>query len=190
METILLEEIATDVRLPITKEQFLNWSPDNGLLFEFDNGFAEPTTGMKKEERYLVRNIQRAFRKTVSFAQDAMLLEETDVWLTNHQKRIPDIAFFTNRQINDSATGSDEPVPMFVVEIISPTDKTDKVERKVLEYFQAGVQIIWHIYPALNMVRVISSPRLASSFFDDDAFSAAPVLPDLQLTVSDLFRVE
>ncbi len=189
METVLLDENPVTSRLPMTKEQFLNWSPDTGLLFEFENGFAEPTTGMKKEERYLVINIQDRFSQTNAYKLGSRLLPETDCWLTANQMRRPDVALFTKAQIRLSVQGDQEPIPAFVIEIISPTDVTDHVEKKVLEYFRAGVEVIWHIHPALNMVRVISSPKVANTFFDNDLFSAAPILPDLQLTVAELFTV-
>ncbi|MBC7891455.1 MAG: hypothetical protein H7Y12_04505 [Sphingobacteriaceae bacterium] len=64
-ETDLLEDEAPPlVRVPMTKEQFIAWNPDDGFLYEYENGFALQTTGMKKEERYLFRNLQKAFRKT------------------------------------------------------------------------------------------------------------------------------
>lgn len=54
MQSAVLEpEEVDDVRIPMSKETFLNWNPDDGFLYEYDNGFAEQTTGMKKEERYI-----------------------------------------------------------------------------------------------------------------------------------------
>lgn len=192
MESVVIDlaaEGSEAERIEMTRAEFLNWNPDDGVLYEFDAGFAEPTTGMKKEERYIVRNLQRAFKKTTAYAADALLLEESEVWLTPDQKRIPDVSLFTDQQIQDSLSDSNDPIPAFVVEIISPTDVAGKVERKVLEYFEAGVEVIWHIYPELRMVRVMTSPGMAYSFFGDEAFNAAPALPDLQLTVQALFSL-
>lgn len=192
MESVVIDLAAEGgeaIRIEMTKSEFLNWDPDDGFLYEFDAGFAEPTTGMKKEERYIVRNLQRAFKKTTAYTADALLLEESEVWLTPDQKRIPDVSLFTDQQIQDSLTEANDPIPAFVVEIISPTDVAGKVERKVLEYFEAGVQVVWHIYPDLRMVRVMTSSKVAHSFFGEDTFDAAPVLPDLHLTVQDLFSL-
>ena len=186
MESAVVEQQDVEVvRIPMTKETFLNWSPDDGYLYEYDNGFAEPVSGMKRNERYIISNIQAKFLTTKAFGQRAWLFEESDVWLTEDQKRIPDIAFFTRDQIDDLS--EIEPIPAFVVEIISPGDKADKIETKVIEYFQAGVQVIWHVFPALRMVRVFASVKNSITHFESDTFDAAPVIPDLTMTVNELF---
>lgn len=189
METTLLEKPEEEVLtgIPMSKRKFLNWNPEDGFLYEFDNGYAIPTDAMRKEERYLVRNIQKAFRKTLSFRENGYLFEESAVWVTENQKRIPDVAFFTDAQIRESATAQSEPIPSFVVEIISPTDRVKHVEQKVIEYFAAGVQVVWHIHPELRMVRAFTSPRHNVTCFEKDTFHAAPAMPDLQLTVEELF---
>ena len=178
-----------EVRTLMTKEQFLQWNPDEGVLYEYDNGFAVQTTGTKKNERYIIRNIQEAFRKTSAFAEDAYLYEKNDVWVTGSQKRIPDMAFFTDAQIKESLNEDVEPIPSFVVELISPGDKSDKTETKIIEYFTAGVQVVWHVHPALRMIRVFTSVRSAASYFEDDAFSADPAVPGLEMTVSQVFAL-
>ena len=79
-------------------------------------------------------------------------------------------------------------LPAFVVELISPSDRAKHVEQKVIEYFNAGVQVVWHVHPELRMVRVFTSARHNVTCFEHDAFDAAPALPDLQLTVDALFE--
>lgn len=97
------------------------------------------------------------------------------------------MAFFTDAQIKDSLNDDTEPIPAFVVELISPGDRSDKVETKIIEYFTAGVQVVWHVHAALHMVRVVHSIRSSTTYFGDEAFSAAPALPDLEMTVNGLF---
>ena len=96
------------------------------------------------------------------------------------------MAWFTDTQIKESTVGGD-PVPAFVVEVITEHDKANKIERKVGEYFRAGVQVLWHVYPEFRMVRVLLSPRNMISLFETDVISAAPAVPDLQMTVDALF---
>lgn len=189
MESTLLETPDEEavVGIPMTRQRFLSWNPDDGFLYEFENGLAIPTDGMKKEERYLIRNVQKAFQKTKAFQENGYLFEENDVWLSVNQKRIPDMAFFTDAQIKESKTPTSEPIPSFVIEIISPSDKVKPVEQKVIEYFDAGVQVVWHIHPALRMVRVFTSARQNVTCFENDEFGAAPAIPDLHITVAELF---
>jgi len=191
MEATLLEKSEANLMagIPMSKQQFLNWNGDDAFLYEFDNGIAIPTDAIKKEERYIVRNIQKAFRKTSAFQENGFLFEESAVWLTADQKRIPDVAYFTDDQIRESATAESEPIPPFVVELISPSDTSKHIEQKIIEYFTAGVQVVWHVHPDLRMVRVFTSPRHNVTCFEQDTFSAAPALPDLQFTVDELFTI-
>ncbi len=181
--------VSPDRRIPMSKAQFLAWHTNDDFLYEYEDGFAVPTTGTKKNERYIIRNIQEAFRKTTAYAERGYLYEENDVWVTAWQKRIPDMAFFTDAQINDSLQDEVEPIPAFVVELISPGDKADHIETKIIDYFTAGVQVVWHVHPALRMVRIFTSVRSATTHFETDTLSAAPVVPDLDMTVNGLFTL-
>jgi Uma2 family endonuclease len=190
MESTLIERPGkeAEVGIPMSKQQFLNWNPENGFLYEFENGLAIPTNGMKKAERYLVVNIQDKFATLKAYQEGGRLLAETDCWLTENQMRRPDLAFFSKEAIR-IVDDSSEPIPPFVIEIISPTDTAKHIEEKVIEYFEAGVQVIWHIYPELRMVRVSTSPRNNVTCFENDFFSATPAIPDLQMTVDELFTL-
>ena len=190
MESTLLEmpEEAAVVGIPMSKQRFLNWNPDDGFLYEFDNNLAIPTDGMKKAERYLVVNILDKFAPLKAYQDGGRLLAETDCWLTDEQMRRPDLAYFSKEAIR-VVDNSSEPIPPFVIEIISPSDRAEQVEKKVIEYFAAGVQVIWQIHPELRMVRVFTSPRHNVTCFDNDAFDAAPALPDLKLTMEELFAL-
>ncbi|CAN5280729.1 hypothetical protein BH09BAC4_BH09BAC4_51710 [soil metagenome] len=188
MESTLLETPDEEavVGIPMTRQRFLSWNPDDGFLYEFENGLAIPTDGMKNVERPIIQKILRKFTQTVAYQQMGEILPETKCWLNDGQMRIPDAAFFTSSQIQDS--GADKhPIPSFVIEIISPSDKVKPVEQKVIEYFDAGVQVVWHIHPALRMVRVFTSARQNVTCFENDEFGAAPAIPDLHITVAELF---
>ena len=42
MESAVVEwEDVSIIRIPMSKTAFLNWNPDDGSLYEYDNGFAE-----------------------------------------------------------------------------------------------------------------------------------------------------
>ena len=190
MESTLLEtpdEVAV-VSIPMSKQAFLNWNPDDDFLYEFDNNLAIPNAGMKKAERYLVVNIQDKFAQLKAYRDGGRLLAETDCWLTDEQMRRPDLAYFSKEAIR-VVDNSSEPIPPFVIEIISPTDRVEHVEKKVIEYFAAGVQVIWQIHPELQMVRVFTSVRQSTACFENDAFDAVPAIPDLKLTVAELFAI-
>ena len=42
MESAVVEwDDVSIIRIPMSKTAFLNWNPDDGFLYEYDNGFAE-----------------------------------------------------------------------------------------------------------------------------------------------------
>jgi len=173
---------------PQTLEQFLDWEPVDGFKYEWANGRIIAFEKMKKKHLYLIRRLNRVFLTTTAHAQGGELIPEQDVMLTPNQMRRPDLAYFSTEQINHSLQPDEEPIPAFVVEVISPTDDAENVEEKIGEYFQAGVEVVWHIYPMNHLVYVYtSSRRHVTVCLGDDRCSAAPVLPDFSLSVSELF---
>ena len=81
--------------------------------------------------------------------------------------------------------------PELTVEVLSPTDRPDQVQRKLGEYFTAGVLQVWVIDPATRTVQVHHGRG--------DALSLAPgavltggdvplVLPGFRLPVDDIFE--
>lgn len=175
------------VALPRTFDEFLRFEPTDGYKYEWNDGELIRTAKMGKRHLYLIRRLNRLFAQTEAYRQGGILICEQDVMLTGVQMRRPDLAYFSGEQIDQSLTTDDEPIPPFVIEVISPTDESEKVESKRGEYFRAGVQVVWHIFPEIREVHVCTSPKLIQVCSDEDVCSAAPVLPDFSLTVNQLF---
>ncbi len=174
---------------PKTLEDFLIWEQPESSPYKYEwvNGNLEKTEYMMKNtERGIASRILRAFYQTKGFQQGGEIFAETKVKLNELQVRIPDLSYFTKKQIEASEQGG-QPVPQFVIEIISANDKISEVEKKVLEYFEAGVQTIWHIFPELQIVRVSVSPKEIKVCTGKDECSARPVLPDLAMNVNSIF---
>ncbi len=171
--------------LPQTLDQFLNWQPMDGYKYEWNDGEIIRFTGMKKRQ-YFIYDILNTLFIEKGYHRTGTFMAEPDVMLTATQMRRPDIAYFTKAQIEQARQGKDV-IPGFVVEVISPTDNAEAVEEKLTEYYKAGVQVVWQIYPGTQVVYTYSSRRQVVVCLEDDICSAAPVLPDFQLRVSELF---
>jgi Uma2 family endonuclease len=170
----------------MTKAEFLNWESDDNYIYEFNAGVLEPKKGMRQDENYLLTNLENKFFQTRFFQQGGRLRAEMDTDLTDEQTRRPDVSFFTSEQIRQMNTG--QPViPSFVVEFSSATDNEWKSILKRHEYFDAGVQVLWWVYPSVKEVHLYTSPKAVTICTGDDVLQASPVLPDLQLTVNELF---
>ena len=179
--------VQSRVRKPKTMEAFLQWDqPEGNYKYEWVDGTLEKTEYMMKNtERLIVYKIKRALTQSNFYKNGGDLFCETAVPVSETRARIPDVSFFTKGQILDSAQGK-QPVPAFAIEIISPNESGFKIEQKALDYFGAGVRVLWQIYPNVGLVRVLTSPRDVQVCLEQDVCTAAPAISDLQISVEEL----
>lgn len=182
---MIAEQPTQGVALPQTLAEFMDWEPNDGFKYEWNDGELIRFIGMKKKEYYIPVLLNRLLLEKGYFAQGAFV-PETDVMLTGIQMRRPDIAYFTNEQIDEAKEGNDV-IPELVIEIISPNDDAEQVEKKIVEYFKAGVRVLWKIMPQSEVVYVYTARKIVKICTDDDVCSAAPVLPNFELTAGGLF---
>ncbi len=159
----------------------------NGFKLEWNNGLIEKTIAMKQSESYIVQNLIDLFY-ALGLQSNGNLLAETEVWTSDTQWRKPDMAYFTKAQIRLSVAKTNE-TPEFVIEVISTFDPINVVTTKVIEYFKAGVKVLWHIFPEQKMVYVFHSAKKIEVFEVEELCSAAPVLPTFVLSVDDIFKL-
>jgi Uma2 family endonuclease len=173
--------------MAISLQDFLDWEREaDGWKYEWNNGRIEINEqSMKNTERSIVQHILRAFTATQEYANGGELLPETDCLLPSGQMRRPDIAYFTASQIAASKRG-ENPVPTFVIELISPNDRTLAIDEKLVEYFANGVQCAWYIYPKTGRICIASSSKNLHICSDGDICSAAPAL-DFLMKAAEFF---
>ena len=159
----------------------------SGVKYEYNNGIIEKTETMKIKEQYIAQNLIRRFSETKAYTQKGFLSQEVEIWTSETQWRKPDLCFLTKEQIMEGADEM-ESIPRFVIEVISTYDPINIVNDKVLEYFKAGVKVLWHIFPKQQMVYVFKSMSQIAILRADDICSAAPVIPDFEISVNDIFK--
>lgn len=113
---------------------------------------------------------------------------------TGKQQRRPDVAFVRFDRWQPPPDWHDDPpvflvVPNLAVEVVSPTNKADEVETKIVDYSAAGVELVWVIYPRQRRVYVHDSPANAKVLLHTDELDGGNVLPGFRLKVADLFTV-
>jgi Uma2 family endonuclease len=172
------------IALPTTFAEFLRFEPTDGRKYEWNDGELISFESMKRKHLTIIQALSRFFYQTKAHREGGLLICEQDVMLTGIQMRRPDVAYFSDEQIHSTET--DEPIPAFCIEIISPTDDSMKVEAKRIEYFKAGVQVLWHVYPENGEVYVYTARKTVQICSDTDVCSARPVLDDFEISVNDL----
>jgi Uma2 family endonuclease len=61
------------------------------------------------------------------------------------------------------------------------------MERKLRDYFAAGVRLVWYIDPRSRTARAYTSPDKGEELTDQGSLSGGDVLPGFELSLSDLF---
>lgn len=81
-------------------------------------------------------------------------------------------------------------VPDLVVEVVSPNDLADEVNRKRVEWLAAGAGLVWVVYPLDQEVHAFpAGGGTVRVFGPADTLTADPVLPGFAAPVAELFRL-
>jgi Uma2 family endonuclease len=77
--------------------------------------------------------------------------------------------------------------PDLAVEVVSPNDLAVEVEEKVEEYLDAGVRLVWVVYPSTRTIHVNRGDRSSTVVRSSDELSGEDLLPGFRCRVGDLF---
>lgn len=103
--------------------------------------------------------------------------------------RIPDVAFASWKEFPDGVT--DEPVPNVVpdlaVEVLSEGNTKQEMDRKLNDYFGAGVRLVWFIEPRKKTVEVFSGKDACTVLNENATLTGGDVLPGFSLSLKLLF---
>jgi Uma2 family endonuclease len=101
----------------------------------------------------------------------------------------PDAAFVRADRLPPAAQqrGFVNAVPDLAVEVVSPGDRSNEVTDKVMEYLDAGVSLVWVVYPRRKIVMVYRSDRVARILSGDDVLDGGDVVPGFSVRVAELF---
>ena len=170
--------------LPRTLAEFMIWESNDGYKYEWNDGELIKFSGMNRKQVKIYDILNTIFIEK-NYWKVGTFVAEYDVQLSGLQMRRPDIVYLTKAQINEADRG-ENPIPEFVVEIISENDNINKVLAKIGEYYKAGVKIVWLIFPEEKEVHVYTSRREVKICIENDICSASPVLPDFEIGVDKL----
>ena len=108
--------------------------------------------------------------------------------------RRPDVSFFAFPRSPSTMSGVPnvnawDVVPDLAIEVTSPSDRAEAQRQKVIEYFRAGVRLVWVVYPNQRLIDVYESPTTIRVVRPDDTLTGDPILPGFQLVLADLFAL-
>ena len=102
----------------------------------------------------------------------------------------PDVAFFAKSifPLRESREGYYETMPSLVVEVRSKNDSRPFVDRKVNDYLQAGVPLVWVVDADDQTVLVMRAGVATQTLGIGDVLTAENLIPGFRLPIADLFR--
>jgi Uma2 family endonuclease len=104
-----------------------------------------------------------------------------------HNVFAPDVAFVSSARVPVPFPSKYVPLmPDLAVEVVSPGDRADAIEEKVLDYLQAGTAAVWIIYPPSRTV-IVHTAAQVYRLSPDDTLDGGSVLPGFAVQVSALF---
>jgi len=100
--------------------------------------------------------------------------------------RLPDVSFVSRQRLPGGKVPR-EPIPDLApdlaVEIISQGSTPQEMERKLREYFEAGVKLVWYVYPQTRTVRVYTGPERVLELGADQTLHGGDVLPGFSIPI-------
>jgi Uma2 family endonuclease len=181
---------------PMTAEEFADWvqRPENAnRWFELVRGEVIELPAPTRPHGVVCSNVawilgsyvrQRQYGYVASNDSGVILEREPDT------VRGPDVALY-----EDAATFEElhpkygEVPPLLAVEVLSPSDRANRILRKITDYLTHGVQLVWLIDPEDHTVTV-HAPNKPHVLLEKDAeLTGDPVLPGFRCRVADLFAI-
>ena len=103
--------------------------------------------------------------------------------------RAPDVSFvsISRLALNDIPDGYIDLAPDLVVEVVSPNDRRRQVSEKVEEWLNAGVRLVWVLYPATRSAIVYRSLNDVTHLAAGDFLDGEEVVPGFTCRLAELF---
>jgi Uma2 family endonuclease len=102
--------------------------------------------------------------------------------------RAPDVGFIAAARIPETGLpdGYVPFAPDLAVEVVSPNDDAETLEKKIGEYLKYGTKMVWVFYPNLKRA-VVHTPSGSYPVGIDDTLDGGDVLPGFKLPMRDFF---
>ncbi|MDX2161232.1 MAG: Uma2 family endonuclease [bacterium] len=110
------------------------------------------------------------------------LTGESAGYSVGEQVLSPDGAYTTEALVSE---GFQPNPPKLALEVVSPTDKSADIRRKLVKYMDAGV-LVWVIYPREKVVDVWSPNALPQTKGVDDVLTLPDLLPGFSIPVREI----
>lgn len=101
--------------------------------------------------------------------------------------RKPDVSVVLGDRLPEIPSGWIDLAPDLAAEVVSPNDTVYELERKIREYLEGGVRLVWVILPETREIRVLRPDGTETRLREADTLNGEEVLPGFSCPVAELF---
>jgi Uma2 family endonuclease len=168
--------------------------PDEDVLYEVVDNQVVELAPLGAYEVWIATVLVARLATFVTQHQLGRAVQEMlfDLAVATGRKRRPDVAFVSSsrwpltRRI--PRVEAWEVVPNLAIEVVSRSDSVDYIVDKVAEYFHAGVEGVWVVFPSQEQVYIYDSPTSVRILTRTDDLTGDPILPNFRLPLVELFE--
>jgi Uma2 family endonuclease len=187
--------MASSVATSMSANEFWELPEQAGVRFELVDGevIEEPGSSMRHAAIVaLIFSTLRAFVLQAGLGQvfpdglAYLLLTDPDT------VRIPDVSFIPSDRLPASGPteGYSTILPALAVEVVSPGNSALELRRRTRDYLEAGVSIVWVVWPEDRSISVYRGSMTPLELTADDALDGGDVLPGFSVTVAELLEID
>jgi Uma2 family endonuclease len=188
--------MATVEASKMTAAEFWDWThrPENeGRRFELERGEVIEMPSPRERHGILCGWISHLLWSYV-LRRGSGAVSTNDTGLQVEQSpdtiRGPDLILFAESQPLDRLNPRfSTRIPQLVVEILSPGDRPNRTNRRVGQYLQRGVPLVWLVDPESCTVGVHRMGQYPVTLDESEELTGMDVLPDFRLLVAELFTL-
>jgi Uma2 family endonuclease len=108
------------------------------------------------------------------------------------QVRIPDVCFIAWERFPNGQLPR-EPIPAvapdLAIEVLSAGNTPQEMQRKLHDYFAAGVRLVWYVDPGTRSAKSCTSEHDSVEITESQSLSGGDVLPGFELPLRKLFAM-
>ena len=160
-------------------------TPKDGFKYELVDGEILMSPAAMRHSEIAVRIAALLFEFLREHPIGKVYSSDVGIQFPNGNVRSPDVTFVSNGKLpgGRSPESYGELIPDLVVEVLSPSDSVRELGRKIGEYFESGVPLVWIVDPERQTVTIYRSLTDTEQRTVADRITAEPVLPGFSAEV-------
>lgn len=172
----------------MTAEDLLNM-PDDGYRHELIKGELLTMPVPKLLHGFVTVNLSTLLHVYIKTNNLGVVFGESGFHLESDPDTVlgPDIAFVARDRIGTVPDSFYSGAPDLAVEVLSPSDRKSKIERKTALWLELGAKAVWNVNPRKRTVEVVHADGHRWLLHEDDEL-VDDTVPGFRVAVSKIFE--